>query len=243
MNLLKAGYEKKVGQVYGVAKKGLYDIKAVPFSHTPHSDTQNKAKDAFVRLNKVASRVVKKMWNYLSLSDKEMYRNNALCQLWKNALIDNSFDLPNLEYAISINDALTINEIIFNPEKFNFSYSAVENNPSEETQNQIIYIAVVTNKCVSKAEQVERGNIAVINSIFDYIDFAYFRVWAFKSVPRNKKWELEGFTVTNIIYVVIVNEVFYVMRWHWLHSPYVENEVLFLPEEPSIIDDEVLFLY
>ena len=63
INLLRAGYEGKVGQTYGVAKKGLYDIKAVPFSHTPHNNSQNQAKNRFIGLNRIASAVVKKMWN------------------------------------------------------------------------------------------------------------------------------------------------------------------------------------
>lgn len=63
LNLLKAGYEGKVGQTYGVAKKGLYDIKATPFSHTPHNTRQATAKDEFTGLNRIASQVVKKCGN------------------------------------------------------------------------------------------------------------------------------------------------------------------------------------
>ena len=95
LNLLKAGYHGKVGKTYGVAKKNMYDIKAVPFSHTPHNNMQVTAKNEFVGLNRIASQVVKKMWQYLSLSDKNMYRNNALCKEWKNALKGGKFSLEN----------------------------------------------------------------------------------------------------------------------------------------------------
>ena len=95
INILKAGYEGKLGTTYGVAKKGLYDIKATPFSHTPHNNRQSKAKDRFTRLNRICSRIVKKCWSYLGLSDKAMYRNNALCKECKDALQTEEFLLEN----------------------------------------------------------------------------------------------------------------------------------------------------
>lgn len=60
LNLLKAGYNGKVGQTYGVETKGSFYIKAVPFSHTPHNNSQNQAKNRFIGLNRIASAVVKK---------------------------------------------------------------------------------------------------------------------------------------------------------------------------------------
>ena len=115
LNLLRAGYEGKVGQTYGVAKKGLYDIKATPFSHTPHNAKQTTAKNEFTGLNRIASQVVKKMWKYLSLSDKGMYRNNALCKAWKGALKGDTFHLENLKEVISEEGKLRIDTIKYDP--------------------------------------------------------------------------------------------------------------------------------
>lgn len=124
INILKAGYEGKLGTTYGVAKKGLYDIKATPFSHTPHNNRQSKAKDRFTRLNRICSRIVKKCWSYLGLSDKEMYRNNALCKEWKDALQTNEFLLENLKLVIDTENPLEITTIEFDPQNFTFSYNA-----------------------------------------------------------------------------------------------------------------------
>lgn len=242
INILKAGYEGKLGKTYGVAKKGLYDIKATPFSHTPHNSKQSQAKNEFTGLNRIASKVVKKMWNYLNLSDKNMYRNNALCKAWKGALKGEVFKLENLKEVISQEGALRIDEVLYDPQSFIFTYSANEVNQSEETENQIIYIAVVTNEQVTKSDTTDKGNSVTLSSMFDYIDFAYFQVWAFKAVQGTKKWQLKGLSISDPIFVIIVNEVFFVSRWRWQKIPFVLDEVLYLPQEPSYIKNEILYL-
>lgn len=242
INILKAGYEGKVGKTYGVAKKGLYDIKATPFSHTPHNIKQSTAKSEFTGLNRVASRVVKKMWNYLGLSDKEMYRNNALCQAWKSALKGEVFKLENLKEVISQEDTLCIDEVLYDPQTFAFTYSANETEPSAETENQIIYLAIITNSQVTKCDITEKGNQVVLSSMFDYIDFAYFQVWAFKAVKGIKKWQLKGLSISDPVFVIIVNEVFFVSRWRWQKVPFILDEVLYLPQEPSYVQNEIFYL-
>ncbi len=242
INILRSGYEGKVGQTYGVAKRGLYDIKAVPFSHTPHNAAQATAKDEFTGLNRIASRVVKSMWKCLNLSDKEMYRNNALCKAWKGALKGGRFQLENLKEVLSQDGKLRIDEILYDPQIFTFTYSANEESPDEQSNNQIIYLAIVTNRQVTKADITGRGNSVVLSSVFDYVDFAYFQVWAFKAVPGIKKWQLKGLSITDPVFVIIVNEVFFISRWRWQRVPFIINEVLYLPPENAKIKDEILKL-
>ena len=242
LNLLRAGYEGKVGQTYGVAKKGLYDIKATPFSHTPHNTRQNTAKDEFTGLNRVASRVVKKMWKYLSLSDKDMYRNNALCKAWKGALKGSVFSIENLKEVISEEGKLRIDTIEFNPQLFTFSYSASEVNPDEKSINQVIYLAIITNRQITKADISGRGNSVLLSSVFNYIDFPFFQVWTFKAIKGIKKWQLKGLSISDPIFVIIVNEVFFISRWRWQRIPFVIDEVLYLPPENAKIENEILKL-
>lgn len=242
LNLLKAGYHGKVGKTYGVAKKNLYDIKAIPFSHTPHNNMQVTAKNEFVGLNRIASQVVKKMWQYLSLSDKNMYRNNALCKEWKNALKGGKFSLENLKEVIPEEGKLRIDTVKYDPNLFTFIYSANEVSPNEQSRNQIIYLAIVTNNQITKAHVSGRGNSLLLSSAFDYIDFAYFQVWAFKAVHGIKKWQLKGLSITNPVFVVIVNEVFFVSRWRWQKVPFIIDEILYLPPENEKIENEILKL-
>lgn len=242
LNLLKAGYEGKLGETYGVSKKGLYDIKATPFSHTPHNNLQITAKDEFIGLNRIASKVVKEMWEYLSLSDKGMYRNNALCKAWKGALKGAAFKLENLREVISEEGKLRIEIIDFNPDLLTFTFSASEENPDEQSKNQIIYLSVVTNRQITKAHISGKGNSLLLRSRFDYGDFAFFQVWAFKAVPGIKKWRLKGLSISDPIFVIIVNGVFFIDRWRWQKVPFVIDGVLYLPPENAKIENGVLKL-
>lgn len=242
LNLLKAGYEGKLGETYGVAKKGLYDIKANPFSHTPHNNSQITAKDEFTRLNRIASKVVKEMWQYLSLSDKNMYRNNALCKAWKGALKGAAFKLENLKEVIPEEGKLRIEIIDFNPELFTLTLSANEENPDEHSRNQIIYLSVVTNEQITMAQISGKGNSLLLQSRFDYSDFAFFQIWAFKAVPGIKKWQLKGLSISDPIFVVIVYGVFLVNRWRWQKMPFVIDGVLYLPRKNAKIENGVLKL-
>lgn len=242
LNLLRAGYEGKVGETYGVAKKGLYDLKAIPFSHTPHNTKQVTAKNEFTGLNRVASRVVKSMWKYLNLSDKEMYRNNALCQAWKGALKGGHFQLENLKEVLSQDGKLRIDEILYNPKSFAFTYSANEQEPSAEKSNQVIYLAIVTNRQVTKTDITGRGNSVILSSVFDYVDFAYFQVWAFKAVPGIKKWQLKGLSISNPIFVTIVNGVFFVNRWRWQRVPFIIGGILYFPSDNVEVQNGILKL-
>lgn len=242
LNLLKAGYEGKLGETYGVAKKGLYDIKATPFSHTPHNNSQTTAKDEFVGLNRIASQVVKEMWEYLSLSDKGMYRNNALCKAWKGALKGAAFELENLKEVISEEDKLKIEIINYDPKLLTFTFAASEENPSEQSKSQVIYLSVVTNRQITKAHISGKGSSLLLQSRFDYADFAFFQIWAFKAVPGIKKWQLKGLSISNPIFVIIINGVFFTDRWRWQKVPFVIDGVLYLPSENAEIKNGVLKL-
>jgi hypothetical protein len=242
INLLKAGYHGKVGQTYGVHQKGQYIIKAVPFSHTPHNTTQNKAKNAFTRLNKVCSRVVKSMWNYLNLSDKGMYKNNALCKAWKNALKENDFIMENLFEVISDAGQLQITEIVFDPDNFVFAYSIGELYPNVPTGEQVIYAGIITDKFITKADITAKGTQALLSSVFDFIDFAFYQVWAFKSVKTARGWQLKGLSMTDPIFVIIVNGIFYTARWRWHQIPYIQNGILYLSSEDAYINNGVLYI-
>lgn len=240
INILKAGYSGKTGQTYGIEKKDGFIVKAVPFSHTPHNNSQNKAKDRFIGLNRIASAVVKKFWYYLGLSDKNMYRNNALCKYWKASLIGDNFKLENLKEVISQDEALKINTELFNADELKFIYSAQDSTPGAGVKEQYIYIAIVNDNNITKADVVAKGNNVVLSTTFDNVNFAYFQVWAFKSVKEHKKWNLKGLAISDPVFVIIVDEVFYVDRWNWHVMPYILDEVLYLSQEDAKIEDEIL---
>lgn len=241
INILKAGYEGKLGTTYGVAKKGLYDIKATPFSHTPHNNRQSKAKDRFTRLNRICSRIVKKCWSYLGLSDKEMYRNNALCKEWKDALQTDEFLLENLKLVIDTENPLEITTIEFDPQNFTFSYSAEDVSGSGENSKQFIYLSIITNEFVTKFDNLEKGKNNFIQSKFDFIDFAFFQVYAFRCFEKNGKWKIGNLSITDKVFLIIVNEIIYLSRWRWNREPYVKDEILYLDSDNIHVENEIIY--
>ena len=78
--------------------------------------------------------------------------------------------------------------------------------------------------------------------MFDYIDFAYFQVWAFKARKGIKKWQLKGLSITDPIFVIIVNGVFFISRWRWQRIPFIIDGVLYLTPDNVEIEDGVLRL-
>ena len=243
INILKAGYSGKTGQTYGVEKKDRFIVKAVPFSHTPHNHLQNKAKDKFIGLNRIASAVVKKFWYYLGLSDRAMYRNNALTRAWKQALEGDVFLLENLEKVIPNVGALQIIEDSFNYETFDFSYTIKDDEPLPEGQEQYIYASVVTNRFITKLDVSAKGQIATLKSTLGVVNFAFIQVYAFKARKYKNKWYLSGLSITEKKYIIVVNGIFYMSRWQWNVKPFIKNGILYLSSQDTTIKNAVWHLY
>ena len=243
INILKAGYSGKTGQTYGVEKKDRFIVKAVPFSHTPHNHSQNQAKDKFIGLNRIASAVVKKFWYYLGLSDKSMYRNNALTRAWKQALEGDVFLLENMEKVIPNVGALQIIENSFDYETLDYSYTITDNEPLSEGQEQYIYASVVTNRFITKQDVSAKGQITTLKSSLGIVNFAFIQVYAFKARRYKNKWYLSGLSITEKKYIIVVNGVFYMSRWQWNVKPQIKDGVLYLAGQDAKVKDGVWYLY
>ncbi len=243
INILKAGYSGKTGQTYGVEKKDRFIVKAVPFSHTPHNHSQNQAKNKFIGLNRIASAIVKKFWNYLGLSEKNMYRNNALTKAWKIALEGNEFLLENLKRVISDKGTLEIIENNFNYETFDYSYTIKDNETLPAGNEQYIYASLVTNNFITKLDVSAKGQIATLISSLGVVNFAFIQVYAFKARKYRNKWYLSGLSITEKKYIIVVNGIFYMSRWQWNIAPLIKDGILYMSSQDTKIKDGIWHLY
>ena len=243
INILKAGYSGKTGQTYGVEKKDRFIVKAIPFSHTPHNHSQNQAKNKFIGLNRIASAIVKKFWNYLGLSEKNMYRNNALTKAWKIALEGNEFLLENLKRVISDKGTLEIIENNFNYETFDYSYTIKDSETLPAGSEQYIYASLVTSNFITKLDVSAKGQIATLISSLGVVDFAFIQVYAFKARKYRNKWYLSGLSITEKKYIIVVNGIFYMSRWQWNIAPLIKDGILYLSSQDTAIKDGVWYLY
>lgn len=242
INLLKSNFVGKVGEMYGVEQHHNTYVKAVPFSHTPHNEKQNKACSAFILLNRLSAIIAKNFWQYLDLSDKKMYRNNAVAKWLKSLLVNNQFVLENIKNEIPEDGSLQLKDFSFDYQTYLFQIELENKQETDNIKNEKVYMSVITNRAVSKWVEVKEGKNLLGNGIFDYIDFAYFQVLCFKEIPWYKKHKIKGLILSAPVYVIVVNHVFYVMRWSWEVKPYVKNHTLYLPPGSVIINNGVLFL-
>lgn len=96
MDLLKATINGKIGNVYGARQRAQTYLKAVPFSHTPHSQSQTKSVRAFEKLNRLSAGIAKGFWQFMGLSDRKMLKHNAVAALLKPAIENKTFLISNL---------------------------------------------------------------------------------------------------------------------------------------------------
>ncbi len=242
LNLLKANYTGKVGETYGVEQYKKAIVKAIPFSHTPHNDKQNKSCRAFSLLNRLSATIAKNFWAYLDLSDKKMYRNNAVAQWLKPLLQDHEFILSKISDVIPQDSSLQLVNFEYDYKTFIFQITLKNLLESTNINDEKIYISVVTNQMVSKFVRVVQGENIFQSGMFDYIDFAYFQLLCFKEIPWYKKHKIKGLILTAPVYVIIVNHVFYIMRWRWSSKPYISEHTLYLPSGTVFIENGVFYL-
>lgn len=92
MNILTSSINGKLGTAYGTKQYGNHYIKAVPFSHTPHNQTQKDSFTAFGCLQRYSAQLAKNFWPYLNLSDKGLQRINAVAAAYKKLISEHEFD-------------------------------------------------------------------------------------------------------------------------------------------------------
>lgn len=96
INLLNASVNGKLGELYGTKQYGNSYLKAIPFSHSPHNETQEKCVRAFEKLNRFSSGIAKVFFNYMGLNNRKMLKHNAVAQLFKPIIQSKSFIINNI---------------------------------------------------------------------------------------------------------------------------------------------------
>lgn len=108
MNLLTSSFDGKVGELYGTKQYGNHYLKAIPFSHAPHSEKQKNSFSAFGCLNRFSSGIAKAFFSYLGLSNKTMLKHNAVAQLFKPCVENHVFNISNLSQVIKSDSSVSL---------------------------------------------------------------------------------------------------------------------------------------
>lgn len=213
MNTLRADYIGKVGKTYGVRQYGKSIEKAIPFSHSPHNATQTRSVRAFEKLNRFSAYVAKTFWRYLNLSDKTMYKHNAVAKWLKPCVKNHSFQLANLVEVIPPNSSLRFGNINIDLEAKTAEIEFINAPYSANTTREDIFIALVTDNGTVKAGGAFSSVSQTVSFSWDYSDFISLSVVMFKSsVQFGKKiinglclhTETQNFVIDGILYTSLM---------------------------------------
>lgn len=226
INLLKADYIGKVGQTYGTRQYRQSIVKAIPFSHTPHNTAQTKAVRAFEKLNRFSAYVAKTFWRYLNLSDKKMYKHNAVAAWLKPCVSSGVFSLENLVLVIPSNSSLSFGTVNIDFNNKTASVSFVNSAYSQYTTDEHIFIALVADNGTVKAGGAFSSVSQTVTFSWDYTDFVTLSVVMFKSSIQQGKKVINGFSLYSETGNYVIDGVLYTSLMPLSSSPTYNNGVL-----------------
>lgn len=200
MNLLKANFVGKVGEVYGAKWKSQHVIKAIPFSHAPHNEKQTKAVRAFECVNRVAGGISKYFWPYLNLSDKKMLKHNAVAQMLKPLLTGGVFNLSAItsivgDYGTSAIDAASVN---FSTGAYALEVSISQATLDVEDTAAAVLLVDEYGKVIFGSDFVSqsfaKSGVARLNEAYKYFCILL------RSDKINNKWIPNSFVLSEVTY-------------------------------------------
>lgn len=238
MNTLNAEYIGKVGQTYGVRQYGKSIEKAVPFSHAPHNVTQTRSVRAFEKLNRFSSYVAKTFWRYLNLSDKKMYKHNAVAQWFKPCVRDHKFSVENLVFVIPQNPTLHFGNINIDFENKQATIEIVNSPYSVNTTKEDIFLALVSDNGTVKAGGAFSSASQTITLAWDYNDFVSLTVVMFKSSVQFGKKIINGLCTAPRYQNFVIDGILYTSLMPLSEPPtYLEGVMHFAASDWSVADN------
>lgn len=238
MNTLRADYIGKVGKTYGVRQYGKSIEKAIPFSHSPHNQTQTRSVRAFEKLNRFSAYVAKTFWRYLNLSDKTMYKHNAVAKWLKPCVKNHSFQLENLVEVIPPNSSLRFGNINIDLVAKTAEIEFINTPYSANTTREDIFIALVTDNGTVKAGGAFSSVSQTVSFSWDYSDFISLSVVMFKSSVQFGKKIINGLCISTETQNYVIDGILYTSLMPLSETPHYENGVLhFATADWEVVDN------
>lgn len=224
VNLLKASFNGKLGEVYGTKQYGNVYAKAIPFSHAPHSKTQTKCVRAFEKLNRFASGIASIAFPFLNLSDKKMLKHNAVAQWLKPLIVNKTFQPEKIADIIEPSDETEITNLKINLQTNSITVSAKTRKEVSIIKKKRWFLFVFDNfGQVLLAEAPKEDFFATTITTMLSANRSYYAM-AFRSDFSVNKFLLGGLSIT--IPLVVQNGILYTSRLGDSDKFTVENGVL-----------------
>lgn len=242
MNLLKSGFTKKLGTIYGTKQNGKFIAKAVPFSHAPHSQKQGRALNAFIALNRVSAYIARTFFQYLPLSDREMYKSNAVSKWLTPCLNNNVFDPFGFLNVLQKTSKLVINEVTFLDDSSQFRISITNINESTSQNEEYLLLFIFTKGGNVLCGKVIQGQNIQQLLVPNTTDFDEYFVCVIKSSKINGRRIVRHCDMWNSPAPLVIDTSLVLANKKWQVQPRVEGDTLYLSEKDVIISNNSLHI-
>lgn len=196
VNFINASFNGKLGTLYGTKQFGNAYLKAIPFSHAPHTESQTKSVRAFEKLNRLACGLARNAFYVFGINDKKMLKHNAIAKLLKPIIKDKTFNIANLADLIPEDGTTEILEFTVDRVLNKITVRAQTNQPTDKSKKQYFVVCVF-----DENGKVLQATVPDINSytaeIITLTEGKNFSVFAFRSDKKSNRQYLHGLSYSH----------------------------------------------
>lgn len=202
MNLINSSFNGKLGEVYGVKEYRQTFVKAIPFSHAPHSNAQTQSVRAFEKLNRFSSGIAKVFFQYMGLQHKKMLKHNAVAKAFACTIKNKVFNLANLAQVVPADNTTTAEslDIDYNTNTITAVFSTSEEVNKKNNSAWVCFIMSGAGEILaSVAPNSKNARLSVVTELNKAVGYvsASFRA---DKVARGVK--LHGFSMAGNLYIL-----------------------------------------
>lgn len=238
INLLTSSFNGKVGELYGTKQYGNHYLKAIPFSHAPHSESQKNAFSAFGCLNRFSSGIAKVFFPYLGLKNKTMLKHNAVAQLFKPCVSGHVFNITNLAQVIKSDSSVSIElfTIDYTKNRIEARFSTSWENDRKVKSSWVCFVIDANGSIVGIANPSGQLHTMVIQKPLSQ-NVGYI-AGAFRSDVVTGKTQLHGLQLSQKVY--LKGQYLYIDGFPNADKYSIQNQILTIADPLTSVDDSEL---
>lgn len=191
INFINASFNGKLGNLYGTKQFGSAYLKAIPFSHAPHTESQTKSVRAFEKLNRLACGLARNVFYVFGINDKKMLKHNAIAKLLKPIIKNKTFNIENLADLILEDGTTEILEFTVDRVLNKITVRAQTNQPTDKSKKQYFVVCVFDEN--GKVLQATVSDVNLYTAeIITLTEGKNFSIFAFRSDKKANRQYLHG---------------------------------------------------
>lgn len=240
VNLINANFIGKVGAVYGTKQRGKSFLKAVPFSHAPHSASQSASFSAFSCLNRFSSGLSKVFFPYLGLKNSKLLKHNQVAHLFKPLVQNHVFSFSKLPEVVKVDDFTKVEKLAidFGNSTIQAEFSTFE---KVDKKKGLAWVALICdtlgNVITASAPSTQNAFLSASLPLSENLGYYAF---AFRADKHFSKVKLHGLSIVGSAYVI--GETLVTDNFPNYNDYSVDGETLVIDDDlVSVKEEELVF--